>query len=384
MRVVILTGLGLLFSPVALAQSPILLASSVESGWTSNATESVDGTPDFYVQHTHEAALAEAMGPLVLRGALMVEHQTFRDQQGENDLSVTAALEAGLTLSDSVSLRLGYGVTRDWIGEIVDLGVLTLTLNSPATTHEMLAELSVAGADRAGAIGVEVWRLQPGLSRFEGLPLEPAQLDPEVMQIRSWLAGEWALSPQMAGLARLQWTIAGVPELDRFVFGREPASAAQLSGGLRLRQGIVTAEARAGVDMVWPQAATDLVERLPYLEADLALALTEQLSLTARGFLGVELFKPNDGVASRRMEAELGARLALTDYLTLNAGIALTREQGLYDDSIESSRRSAQAGLSARFAPGLEAGLVASHADVDEPGGSYSVRTIGFKLSGRV
>ena len=384
MRIVVSTGLGLLFVPLALAQPPVSFSSSVESGWTSNATESVGGTPDFYVQHKHEAALAGVMGPLALRGALVVEQQTFGEHQGENDLSVTAALEAKLSLSDAAALRLGYGVTRDWIGEIADLGELALSISSPTTTHEMLAELSMAGEGRAAAIGVEVWRLYPGLSRFEGLPLDPAQLDPEAMQVRSWVAGEWVLSPEMAGLARLQWTVAAVPEADRLAFGREPASAAQLSGGFRLRQGMLTAEARTGVALVWPQAAPELAKRVPYVEASLALALTEQLALTARGFVDVDLFKPADGVASQRLEAELGARLALGEVAIVSAGVSLRREQGIYDESVERFRRSVQAGLSAKIASALEAGMVASHAEVDEARAAYGVSTVGFTLSGRV
>ncbi|WIY51761.1 hypothetical protein O9Z70_09700 [Devosia sp. YIM 151766] len=379
--VVVMGGLGAM---EAAAQSPVVLTSSVESGWTSNATENRGGTADFYLRHSHDLSITGRQGPLSLRGGLMLEQEVFRFHAGENDLSVTGGIEAGLALGEGRSLRLGYALTQTWTGEMVDLGPAMLALNSPALEHEMLGEIIVTGPDRAVTIGVDAKRRQPGLSRFEGLPLPPSRIDPELGQVTARIDGEWVLTPEMAGLARFHWTMLSVPDGDRVQFGREPASAARMAAGLRLRQGSWSVQARAGLDLVWPEAAPHLLRRLPHIDAAGELALTERLTLNARAVAGVELFNPVDGVAGRQTEAELGARLALTETLSLSAGLAVSREQGLYDESLIATRRSLHGAVSRTFAPGIEGSFKASHAEVEEPGNAYGVTTIGLTLAGRV
>lgn len=384
MHIRVLLVLSVLAAPAAMAQSPLTHTSNVESGWTSNALEGPGAAPDFYLRHTHDLSVTGTMGPLALRGGLMLEQQVFRTYAGENDVSVTGGIEAGLTLAAGMSLRLGYALTHEWKGEMLDLGPVMLTISNPALEHEVLGEVAVAEAGRAVIMGFDLRLRRPGLAEFDGLPLLPEKIDPEVRQVTSRVDGEWAITPEMAGLARLHWISAAVPDADRTMFGREPARIARVAGGLRLQQAQWNAEARAGFDLVWPQAAPHLRHVLPYLDAKAHLALTEQLTFTARVLAAAEVFNPIDGVASRNLEADLGVRLALSDRLALSASIATNREQGLFEDSLVSIERRINGGLSFVVAPGVEMGLVASHAQVEEAGTAYPVTTIGMTLAGRV
>jgi len=366
-----------------MAQSPAL-SSSLESGWTSNATESVGGTPDFYLRHSHDLSVTGQAGPLALRTGLQFEREVFRHHTGENDLSITAGAEATHAFAKDMSLRLGYAMTQDWTGEMVDLGPLTITIRSPATEHEMLAELVVAGADRRVSVGVEALARRPGPSAFEGLDINPVQIEPEVLQIKARIEGEWVVTPQLAGLTQLEWITTHVPALDRAAFGREPARIARVATGLRLGQGGLNAQLRGGLDLVWPEAAPHLLLRLPFVEADAALALNEHLSLTARVQAITALFNPVDGVASRLLEGELGLRLALAEAVTLTGGASWSREQGLFDETVTINQNGIRAGLAFLLAPNVEAGLVATHDNYDDNDGAYSVRSIGMTLSGKV
>ncbi len=368
----------------AAAQAPVGIVSSVESGWTSNASESEGGAADFYLRHSHDVSATGTMGPLSLRTGLMLEQQVFRQFTGENDLSVTGGVEAGLALGDGVALRLGYALTQEWTGKMLDLGPLVLTITSPAREHEALAELVVTGSGRAVTLGVDArWR-QPGLTEFAGLPLEPAIIEADVSQVTARVDGEWIMTPELAGLARLHWLSAGVAEADQVDFGREPAGVARLAGGLRLRQGVLTADLHAGFDLVWPQDATDLLRRMPYLDARVEWAAHERLVLSARLAAGAEIFKPIDDVASHKMDGDLGMRLALSDRLAMSLGVGMSREQGLYDEGLFNERRSVRGGFSFALSPHLDAGLTASHAEISEPGAHYPVSIIALMLGGRV
>jgi hypothetical protein len=384
MRVLVFLILNaVLVFPVA-AQAPLELVSEVESGWTSNATEAEGGAPDFYLRQNHDLSIRGTLGPLALRAGVIVEHKAFRHLSGENDLSVTGGLEAGLDLKQGVALRLGYALTQEWAGEMLDLGPFMLTINSPATRHEALAEVVATGSGRAVIMGVDIVRRQPGLSEFSGLPIAPLVIEPEVTEVTARVDGEWAMTPGVTGLARLHWVIVGVPEADRLDFGREPASIARLAGGLRLRQGGVTATSHAGVELVWPQDAPHLVRAVPYFDAKAEWAVTELINLEAMGSAGVEVFNPIDGVASHEMEGDLGMRLALSETVGLSLGAAASLERGLYDESIVTEQRSLRSGLSWMVSPLLEAGLEARYAEFTELGQRYPVSTIALTLGGRV
>lgn len=384
MRVLILLVVYALSLGAAMGQAPVGLVSSVESGWTSNATESAGGAADFYLRHSHDLSARGAMGPLSLRAGLMVEQQVFRQHDGENDLSITGGAEAGLALFESMRLRTGYALTGEWTGKMLDLGPVMLSINSPALVHEILGELIVGDTGKAITMGMDLRHRQPGPSGFAGLPIAPMVIDPEVREVTARVDGEWAIGQEAVGLARLHWIVASVPEADRFDFGREPASVARLAGGLRLRQGLLSVEARAGGDLVWPEAAPHLTQFWPYLDAKAEMAVTEQLTISARAFAGVELFSPLDGVANRRLEADLDAGFALTDRIVVSAGLGLSHERGLYDDSVMKTNRTVRGAVSHSFASGMEAGIKASHAQVEETGAAYEVSTIGLTLAGKV
>lgn len=384
MHILVLLLAMVLFAPGAMAQSPLALTSRVESGWTSNALESPGGSPDFYLRHSHDLAVGGVVGPLALRGGLLLEQQVFRTYRGENDLTLTGGVEAGLRLGEGLNLRLGYAQTRDWQGEMLDLGPVLLTISNPALEHEILGELVAAGADRVVTMGIDIRHRQPGPAGFEGLPLPAEVIDPDVRQVTGRVDAEWTIGPDMVGLARLHWIATAVPDVDRATFGREPARMARLAAGLRLRRDHWNAEARGGFDLAWPQAAPHLRQVRPYLDARADLAITERLGLVARALAAMDLFEPLDGVASHRLELDMSARLALSDQVALSLGLGASREQGLYDTLPVSRKTSVIGGLSFTIAPGLDASLSASHAMVEEPGAAYPVTTLGLALGGRV
>ena len=171
MRVLIfLVVNAVLVAPIA-AQAPFELVSRIESGWTSNATETEGGAPDFYLRQNHDLSILGTIGPLSLRTGLMLEQQSFRHFSGENDLSVTGGIEAGLALGQGTALRLGYALAQEWTGKMLDLGPFFVTTTSPATQHEALFEVITTGSGRVVTMGVDVLRRQPGPSEFAGLPI---------------------------------------------------------------------------------------------------------------------------------------------------------------------------------------------------------------------
>ncbi len=374
---------AVLVSPIA-AQVPFELVSKVESGWTSNASETAGGAADFYLRQKHDLSIRGTTGPLSLRAGLLLDQQTFRQFTGENDLSVTGGVEAGFAMGQGTALRLGYALTQEWTGKMLDLGPLVLTIASPATQHEALAEIIVTGSGRAVTVGVDVLARQPGLSEFAGLPIEPMVIDPQVTLVTARADGEWTMTPELTGLARLHWIVGSVPEADRMDFGREPASVARFAGGLRLRHGALAAQVHAGADAVWPHGAPHMLQFLPYLDASAEWAVSELLTLNARGSAVAGILKPVDGVASQELAGDLGARLVLTDSVSLSLGLAVSRERGLYDESVFIDRRSVNGGVTLALSPSLEAGLMVSHGEIKEPGAVYPVSTIAVTLGGRV
>src|SRR5690606_15216941 len=106
MRILIGLGLVAMSSPCVMAQSPLSLKSTIETGWTSNATESVAGGADVFVQHRHEATVTGTLGMLSLRAGLNFEQTHFATLSGEDDLALGGGVEIGMAPGEGVSLRI--------------------------------------------------------------------------------------------------------------------------------------------------------------------------------------------------------------------------------------------------------------------------------------
>ena len=74
------------------AQSPLAVSSQVETGWTSNASDSAAGGEDFYVSQSHELSLSGQSGDLLLRGSFALSQTRFATINLEDDTEVTGAV----------------------------------------------------------------------------------------------------------------------------------------------------------------------------------------------------------------------------------------------------------------------------------------------------
>lgn len=360
------------------AQSPMTVASTVEAGWTSNATETIGGRPDLYVRHGHDMEIKGTLGSLSLRGGLNFEQMRHATLAGENDISIGGGMEMGAVLGEGVALRAGFAPTWSSLGEMVDIGGVPLTLTSPEWEHEALAELVMVGDARQVTIGMDGLLRLPGATAFDLAGLDPIHLDPDVALITARVDGELALNSELALLGRLHGFSTSVSYEDQVEFGREPANGARLAAGVRVKTGDVSFEGRAGFDLVWPRNAPRFANYLPYFDVSTSVQALERLVLTARARTGLELVSPIDGVAGATMDAELGAHLGIGEQVRLGATLGLKRETGIYDASLVKVRRMAGVSLAYQAAAGTEIGIKAHVSAVEEPIGAYDIKTVAL------
>jgi len=382
-REAIMRGIiGLLFALVstgalAAEQNPFGIDSFVESGWTSNASDSALGGADFFVHQKHALEWRGGVGPLALRGGLTLEQTRYARLTTEDDLEATAGLEAGLALGAGVGLRFGYALTRAWLGEALTVEAPLLGLRGDKREHEVLAELVLSGENRLLTIGVDgLWR-QPADTTFSGIALPPLRLEPEIRHLTLRADGEWALAPELALLARAHGFVVAVPPADRFIYGREPADGARLAAGLRARQAALSLDGWMGLDVAWPVSAPELRRAIPYLDASARWQLNDVLGLSAALRSGMDLLDPIDGVASGKTELEGGVRLAVAEPLALAGTLGFSRETGLYAPELRRDRRFMRAALTYVPAPNAEIGIYAERAQVEAPLERYETLVMG-------
>ncbi|WP_156385668.1 hypothetical protein [Devosia sp. Root685] len=351
------------------------LKSTVETGWTSNATETTDGPSDLFVEHEHELSLTGAIGALSLRGTLLFEQTRFATISVEDDMSAAAGVEATLELDKGMALRAGYAVTRDWIGEGLPLDGTLIGIAGGKVTHETMLELAVAGADQQVSMTVNgSWRY-PEKSVISGLPivLPPVRLDPEVGVVGVGVNWEKAVSSTMAVLGRLKGDFSNVPEDDQIDYVRLPGTAGTAAGGIRAKEGNLFVEFLAGATMVWPLIDPALREVLPYLAMQSEIALSERWSVALRAEKRVELDDPLDPVASGVSEVELSARYRMTDAISLSAAISRSDEAGIFDPSQTRQVQSASLRLDYVIADQASLSLAALRKWVEASDGDYAV-----------
>lgn len=324
----------------AAAQSPFTWSSTMETGWTSSASEHPGGAADNFVHSVEAVSMQGNLGPMRLRAGLTLDQTRYIATPLEDDVSIEGGIEAGLNLGGGLSLRLGYAMTRSLTGSQVDLGQgIILGILNPLTEHEVLAEVQVDRSDRQAVLGVDGLMAMPGPARFSGAPLPPIRLDPQVQMIIVRADGELAVAEDLAVLGRLHGMFVDVPASDQLDYAREPADALRVAGGLRWRHDATTIEGRAGLDAVRPDNAPQLVRASPYLDLGLRLQIRDDVTVEASLRRAVELRAPLDDVASAKQSGELSMRWAITDALTLSAGLGIESEAGLYDRTLETSRK---------------------------------------------
>lgn len=219
----------------AAAQSPIGIESQVESGWTSNATDSAAGEDDLYTRHSHSFTLSVGSETLVLRGGIGIAHTAFALTSFEDDAEVSGQAEGELAIGPNMVLRLGYGVTRAWLGDDLSILGMVVPIRSDKTVQQLSAEIAVAGADQHATLGMSWQGTLPGKTGFPGLGIPPLRLHPQISLMEARMSWEKALSPDLALLGTMAASLTAMPELDQLLYLRAPADAGQASAGLRWR-----------------------------------------------------------------------------------------------------------------------------------------------------
>jgi hypothetical protein len=372
---------ALLADPVA-AQSPLSISSSVESGWTSNATGSAAGGDDLYVTYSEQISLTGTTETALLRGTLSVTQTRFMQTSFEDDDEIAGGIEGELAIRDDATLRLGYAVTRSWTGDDLDLGGLIIETRGVETDHEFVGTFVVKGPDQQVAVDVATLYAIQGESELIGLGLPPLRVNPDVGSVTTRVAWEKTISPTLAVLAGMEAWFTSVPKLDQFLFFRAPANGGRASTGLRLLAGPVTLRGSAGFDLVWPHGHADLRRTSPYFVLAASLAPADGLTVTLNTETGVELIDPLDGVAGRTATIDLGATLALTPEMALTAQLGAWQERGLYGTDLVRSRRTAALGLHYAPSPQLGYGATLSFGHYENPGESYDKTSLALSLTG--
>ena len=366
----------------SMAQSPIAISSTVETGWTSNATDSATGGADFYVTHSHDMSLTGRTDKLLLRGSLSISQTRFATVTFEDDAEVTGAVEAQMALGADAALRLGYAVTQNWAGDDLAIGALVVPVRSTGTEHEYLAEFTLRGIDQQVVVAVTAdWAL-PGDSVLDGLGLPPLRLSPQVGSVAGRVAWERALSPGLAVMTGMEAWFTLIPEADQATYLRAPADGGRVSAGLRLAEAGWSAEGRGGVDLVRPKAPAAPTRTMPYIALAASVTPRAGITLTLNGETGVELADPVDGVAGRTAALDLGAAWALAPELALSAKLAAQREWGLFDDRL--ARSVHMAALAARYAlpHGFAYRAALTWSRHDDPGESYDKAGLVLSVQG--
>jgi len=379
---IVLVLTGVLGVAPAAGESPIAISSQVETGWTSNATDSAVGGEDFYVRHSHDLSLTGGTDALVLRGSLAISQTRFAVTQFEDDAEVTGAIEAQLALGEAASLRLGYAVTQSWTGDDLSILGLVIPVQSAKTSHEYIAEYTLLGDDQQVTVGVTAdWTLA-GDSILEGLGLPPLQLSADVGSVTGRVAWERALSPSMALLTGMEAWFTLISEDDQLTYFRAPADGGRVAAGLRVVDGILSIEGMGGFDLVWPKGFSELIQTLPHVAVVASLGPMEGVTLALRAKTGVELADPLDAVAGRTVAVDLGATWALTPAVTLSAALSAEQEWGLFDQSVSRLVRTASLGARYAVSKQISYGATLSWSRHDDPTESYDKTGVAMSLTG--
>ncbi|KQX40022.1 hypothetical protein ASD04_05085 [Devosia sp. Root436] len=373
--------MAILGAAPSVAQSPLALSSEIETGWTSNATDSAAGGADFYVTHSHDMSLTGQTGNLLLRGSLAMSQTRLATFRFEDDAEVTGAIEAQLALG-AAALRLGYAVTQSWTGDDLSVGGLVVPVRSPASEHEYVAEFTLRGVDQQVVVAVTGDWVLPGESVLGGLGLPPLRLTPQVGSVAGRIDWERALSPNLAMLTGLEAWFTLIPEADRITYLRIPVDGGRVSAGLRVADGGWSAEGAGGLDLVWPKGLSGMIWTMPYVSVSASVVPMAGVTLALNAETGVELADPLDGAAGRTAALDLGATWLLTPDIALSASLAAQQEWGLFDDSISRSVRTAMVGASYAVSERFTYRATLSWSRHADPGESYDKAGIGLSLRG--
>lgn len=363
----------------------VTLNSTAQAGWTSNATGTSRGPADSFVDYRHEATISASVGAMSLRGTLRLERTIFQKITEENDLSIAAGLEAGLALADNISLRAGYGLTRQWTGEGVPTDIGLVGIAGVTDERETFAELLIAGVDQQVRVSINQSWKYPEASQISGLPipLPPLRLDPAVGVTGVGVDWEKVVTPNMAVLIRLRSDHSHIPEPDQFEFGRFEAASGTAAAGVRISEQHFGAEVVSGATMLWPYQQPSLRQTLPYITARLQLALGDRLSIEGNGAVRTEMDNPIDPVASQVMEGDISATVKLTDATSVTSGMGQSQESAIFGFPQTRLVHTVQMRLDHAFSEGVRVSLAASRKWVAEMGDNYEVTRVALGIGSR-
>jgi len=372
---------ALLVEP-GMAQSPFSVTSHVETGWTSNATDSAGGGADIYATHNEEVSITGTTGPLMLRGTLSITQTRFMRTSFEDDDELAGGIEAEFAFGSVAKLRLGYAVTRSWTGDDLRVGALVIATRGVETDHEFIGSLVVVGPTQQFSVDVATLSALQGDSELVGLGLPRIKLQPDVGQVTTRVAWEGALAPNLAALAGGEFWYTSVPEIDQYLFFRAPADGGRANAGLRLAIDQLILSGSAGFDLVWPKGHADLRRTSPYFAVAASLVPTPGMTVALTSGTGVELLDPIDGVAGHTSTIDLAATIVVGPQVELSAQVGGWREVGLYDTSLMRSRRTAALGLRYAASAQTSYGTTLSFGHYENPAEVYDKTGIVFSFTG--
>jgi hypothetical protein len=385
MRQGILIGLFcVIWAGSASAQPVLSYVGSVESGWTSNATDSVAGGADTFAVHRHQLTVVSGAGAVTLRGQIGLDHTAFTRMRHEDDLAVWAKVAADIALGDGLALRTGYSVTRSWTGDDLQLPGGAVPTLSEKLVQEGAVEAVATGTDQIARVGVTWQGITPGQTWFPGLALGPLRLSAAAGVTDLHAHWEKALSPDMAALLRINATVAAVSDADQAHYLRVPAQARQSAIGLRWKGSGAMVEAGLGVDVVWPSGRADLQKVLPGYALAFAMQPWPGADLTLSAESGIELADPVDGVAGRTEQLALELASLVSEDVTVFAQAGWSRETGLFVPGLWQWQKVAAIGVRRQLAPAALGSVTLSLARHGSPGAVYDKASLSIGIGNQL
>lgn len=324
--------------------------SEIETGYTSNGTDSAIGEPDFFVHHFERLEFASETGWTALRGTLTVEQTRFLTQDIENDQALGLSLALGQRLTPDVLLRGSVSVLTAQTGDDWNLAGFYIATSTPSLTIDAMLEAVVARDARELRLKVSVGGHRYGDSSFPNLPLEPFKLQADDTRY-----GVEAVFKQqfeaLAAVAGFEGEAVEIPPADQDVLGRLPGRKLRGSVGGETQFGDLTLFGEGGGEVIWAEGK---MLWLPYGKLRLAAALGEALSVEAVAETHVELVDNLDATGSFDRRVALAASYAITPELRAILSGERVFRVGLIDRDVTSDETVVTAGfehtVSDRFA----------------------------------
>ena len=316
-------------------------SAQVETGYTSNGTDSAVGEPDVFTHHVETLEIAGERDGTAIRGSVTFDQTKFLTQDIENDDAIGISLAVGQRLSPELVLRGALSAIASNTGDDWDFAGFYIATRTPSVAGEAMVE-ALLSRDATeirlkGSFGGQHY----GNSSFPNLPQEPFKLQPDNTRRDVELVVQQGVGPVRA-LGRVAAQAVDVPLADQDNLGRLPGRKLFASLGGEIAWGELRLTVEGGGVAIW--AAGQQFTR-PFARLRAVATPAGGLSLEAVGETHVELVDNLDAVGSydRRLSLALGYSLQ-PDLRALATGERIYRE-GLIEPALTSEETTLTVGL---------------------------------------